>query len=83
MPRSFSADLEWTFPLDFVEVVWGDGKTTHRQIVSATEQPAFGRKRFEIAFDATGAKWVRLAAWDTAGNGAMIQPQRIATPTKR
>ena len=80
---SFSADLEWTFPLDFVEVVWGDGKTTHRQIVSATEQPAFGRKRFEIAFDATGAKWVRLAAWDTAGNGAMIQPQRIATPTKR
>src|SRR4029078_9473794 len=24
--RTLSAEVEWTFPLSFVEVVWGDGK---------------------------------------------------------
>jgi len=80
--RTIAADLEWTFPLDFVEVVWGDGVKTERQIISATDLPPFGRKRFEIPFDATGKKWVRFAAWDTAGNGAMVQPIKLtATPT--
>ena len=71
------ADLQWTFPLDFVEVVWGDGKTTGRQIVSATDYAAFGQHRFEIPFDARGKKWVRLAAWDIASNGAVLQPVRL------
>ena len=35
-----SADVEWTFPLDFVEVVWGDGTKTDRQIIPTTELPA-------------------------------------------
>jgi hypothetical protein len=26
--RVFSAEVEWTFPLEFVELVWGDGTTT-------------------------------------------------------
>jgi hypothetical protein len=30
--RTIVADLEWTFPPDFVEVVWGDGVKTGRQI---------------------------------------------------
>ncbi|MSO83781.1 MAG: hypothetical protein EXQ53_10885 [Acidobacteria bacterium] len=77
--RTIAADVEWTFPLDFVEVVWGDGVRTERQIVSATDLPPFGRKRFEIPFDATGKKWVRFAAWDTAGNGAMVQPIKLTT----
>jgi hypothetical protein len=80
--RTIAADIEWTFPLDFVEVVWGDGVKTARQIISATDLPPFGRKRFEIPFDATGKKWVRFAAWDTAGNGAMVQPIKLtAAPT--
>ena len=33
--RTIAADVEWTFPLDFVEVVWGDGVKTDRQIISA------------------------------------------------
>src|SRR5207253_7538475 len=37
--RTISADLEWTFPLEFVEVVWGDGQKTDRQIISATDLP--------------------------------------------
>ena len=40
--RSYSAEIEWTFPLEFVELVWGDGHTTNRQIISATDLPPFG-----------------------------------------
>ena len=80
--RTIAAEVEWTFPLDFVEVVWGDGVKTERQVISATDLAPFGRKEFEIPFDATGKKWVRFAAWDTAGNGAMVQPVRLtAAPT--
>jgi hypothetical protein len=83
--RTIAADVEWTFPLDFVEVVWGDGVKTERQVISATDVAPFGRKQFEIPFDATGKKWVRFAAWDTAGNGAMVQPIKLtpaATSTR-
>jgi hypothetical protein len=75
--RTIVADVEWTFPLDFVEVVWGDGQKTERQIISTTDLPAFGSKRFEISFDATGKKWVRFAAWDNATNGAMVMPIKL------
>lgn len=68
------ADVEWTFPLDFVEVVWGDGKETQREIISTTNLTPFGKKHFEIPFDAAKKKWVRFAAWDVATNGAMVQP---------
>ena len=34
--RSIGADVEWTFPLSFVEVVWGDGRKVDRKIISAT-----------------------------------------------
>lgn len=68
--RTIVAELEWTFPLEFVEVVWGDGQKTERQIIPATDLPPFGSRRFRIPFDAKGKKWVRFAAWDAAGNGA-------------
>jgi len=77
--RKIVADVEWTFPLDFVEVVWGDGQRTDRQIISTTEATGFGQRRFEIPFDATGKKWVRFAAWDVAGNGALVQPIKLNT----
>jgi hypothetical protein len=72
--RTIVADVEWTFPLSFVEVVWGDGKTIDRLTVRATDVGAFGRKRFTIPFDAAGKAWVRFAVWDSAGNGAFVQP---------
>jgi hypothetical protein len=71
------ATVEWTFPLDFVEVVWGDGVKTNRQIIATTDLPAFGTKTFSIPFNWTGKKWVRIAAWDSAGNGAFTQPVKI------
>jgi hypothetical protein len=72
--RTIAADVEWTFPLSFVEVVWGDGKKIDRQIIPATDLGPFGTKRFAIPFDATGKAWVRFAAWDSAGNGGFVQP---------
>jgi hypothetical protein len=79
--RTMTADVEWTFPLEFAEVVWGDGQTTEREIVPVTQLPPFGRHRFSIPFDATGKKWVRFAVWDTAGNGALVQPIKLTTVT--
>jgi hypothetical protein len=75
--RTIVADVEWTFPLDMVEIVWGDGTTTGRQIIPTTDLPPFGSHHFEIPFDATGKKWVRFAAWDSAYEGAILQPQRL------
>ena len=72
--RTVIAELEWTFPLEFVELVWGDGEEIGRDIISATHLPPFGEKRFEIPFDASGKKWIRFAAWDVANNGALLQP---------
>jgi len=65
---------------EFVEVVWGDGRTTGRQVVSAAHLPPFGRHRFVIPFDATGKTWVRFAAWDSAGDGAFVPPVRLPGP---
>jgi hypothetical protein len=78
--RTITADVEWTYPLSFVEVVWGDGKKIDRQIISATDSQAFGTKHFAIPFNAQGRSWVRFAVWDSAGNGGFVQPQWLAAP---
>jgi hypothetical protein len=75
--RTYSAEVEWTFPLDFAELVWGDGKTTGREVVPATSLPSFGTHRFRVPFDAAGKKWIRFAVWDSSGNGAFTQPIRL------
>ena len=72
--REVVAEVEWTFPLELVEVVWGDGEKVGRKVISATDQPPFRSHRFRIPIDAAGKKWVRFSAWDSAGNGAFTQP---------
>jgi hypothetical protein len=72
-----TAEVEWTFPPEFVEVVWGDGNKTDRQIISATDQRPFGSHRFQVRLDAGNKKWVRFAAWDSAVNGAFTQPVHL------
>ena len=80
--RTVSADLEFTYPLDFVEVVWGDGKKVETQVIKATDTTAHGTKKVAIPFDATGKAWVRFSVWDSAGNGAFVQPMWLnATKT--
>jgi len=72
--RTVTADVDWTFPLNFVEVVWSDGRKVDRQTISATDLAPFGTKHFAIPFDASGKAWVRFAVWDSAGNGAFVEP---------
>ena len=75
--REVVADVEWTFPLNFVEAVWGDGQQVGRKITSTTDKPPFGSRRFRIPFDAEGKKWIRFSVWDSAGNGAFTQPVHL------
>ncbi len=80
--RTIVADVEWTFPLSFAEVVWGDGTKIDRQVIPATDAGPFATKHFAIPFDAKGRAWVRFAVWDSAGNGAFVQPTWLtAAPT--
>jgi hypothetical protein len=75
--RTYVADVEWTFPPEFAELVWGDGKTTSREVISATQMPPFGSHRFRVPFELADKKWVRFAVWDSAGNGAFTQPVHL------
>lgn len=70
----YTATFEYTFPLEFAEVVWSDGTHVERKTVSLADTVPFGTKTLRIPFDATGKKWVRMAVWDSAGDGAWTQP---------
>ena len=48
--RIYSADVEWTFPPEFAELVWGDGKTTSRQKIPLTGMGPFSSHHFQIPF---------------------------------
>jgi hypothetical protein len=74
---TYNAAIEYTFPLEFAELVWSDGAKVDRKIISLTGTAPFGTKTFHIPFDASGKKWVRFAVWDSAGNGAWVQPAAL------
>jgi hypothetical protein len=68
------ADLTWTFPMEFIEIITGDGEKVYRQRIGLTDSGAFGEQTFTTALDLKGKSWVRLEAWDIATNGVMSQP---------
>lgn len=68
------ADVEWTFPLAFAEVVSGDGKKVYRERVPLVDTAEFGRRTLKIPVALRGRTWVRLEVWDVAANGAFTQP---------
>lgn len=72
--RTYSAEVEWTFPPEFAELVWSDGKIVDRELISLKDMAPFGSRKFRLPFDAAGKKWVRFSVWDSAGNGALTQP---------
>jgi hypothetical protein len=74
---AYSATIEYTFPLEFAELVWSDGAKVDRKIINLTDTAPFRTKSFTIPFDARGKKWVRFAVWDSAGNGAWVQPAAV------
>ncbi len=68
------ANLAWTFPLAFAEVIFGDGRQTTRKRIDLSHTGSHGSDTFTVDVDLTGARWVRFEAWDVATNGAFTQP---------
>lgn len=65
--------LNWTFPLSFVEIVSGDGAKVYRSRINLNDTQAFGKKNYSWAVNLKGRRWVRVEAWDIATNGAFTQ----------
>jgi len=70
---NISVDITWTFPLNFVDIIYGDGKRTFKKRIDLTYTKAFGKQKFTFPINLTNMKWVRLEAWDVAVNGAFTQ----------
>ena len=69
-----SGTVAYTFPLRMAEIVWGDGKETHRQAIPLEDTREFGRRECSWTARAPNWTWARLAIWDVAGNGAFTEP---------
>jgi hypothetical protein len=67
-------DLSWTFPLRFVELISGDGSKVFRERIDCADIGPFEGRTMRFKPDLSGRTWVRLEAWDIAGNGAFTQP---------
>ena len=70
---SLSFKLQWTFPLQFAEVISGDGINVYRHKMNLDTTLPFGEQSFSLPLDLSGRKWVRLEVWDIAANGAFTQ----------
>ncbi len=68
------ARISSTFPLRVAELVWGDGTTTHRQLMPLDSAPAFDDRAYDWLADTPGWTWARFAVWDIAGDGAFTNP---------
>jgi hypothetical protein len=73
----YTASIEYTFPLEFADLVWGDGTRTEHKFIDLKDTMPFGTKEFKIPFDATGKKWIRLSVWDSTGSGAWDNPVNL------
>ncbi len=69
-----TARIDHTFPLEFAEIVWGDGVETRRKLIPLTTTRSFAKYDFAADVDAHGWKWARFAVWDVAANGAFVNP---------
>ena len=65
--------LSWTFPMNFVEIISGDGEKVYRERIDLSGTRAFGEQQFEFKPKLKGRKWMRVEAWDSAVNGAFSQ----------
>jgi hypothetical protein len=68
-----AVELDWTFPLDHLRLVWSISGRRHERTERLAATAEHGSGRFEIVADLAGADWVRLDAWDVARNGAFTQ----------
>jgi hypothetical protein len=67
-------ELRWTFPLRFIEVISGDGSGVFRERIDRSDTGPFEQCVLSLTPELAGRTWVRVEAWDIAGNGAFTQP---------
>ncbi|MDQ3846118.1 MAG: hypothetical protein M3342_19245 [Bacteroidota bacterium] len=67
-------EVDWTFPLQFAEIISGNGENVFRERINLNSTTAFGKKKFTFSTDLANRKWVRVEVWDAAVNGAFTQP---------
>src|SRR3546814_16980373 len=60
------AAIEWTFPLNYAEIVSGDGQEVYRQKIDLSNTHSFGARTLKERVNLKGKKWVRLEIWDIA-----------------
>ncbi|MCC5905878.1 MAG: hypothetical protein JJU13_06725 [Balneolaceae bacterium] len=65
--------IHWTFPLEFAEIISGDGNQVYREFISLHDTEAFGKEEFEFSINLQNRNWVRVEVWDAAVNGAFTQ----------
>jgi hypothetical protein len=73
-------DLSWTFPLRFAELISGDGSRVFRERIDCSHTLPFDKQALQVTPNLSGRTWVRVEAWDIAGNGAFSQPVWLASP---
>jgi hypothetical protein len=67
-------ELDWTFPLQFAEIISGDGQRVYRERVDLSDTAPFETRKLILRHDLRHRKWVRFQVWDIACNGAYTQP---------
>ncbi|MFN7935289.1 MAG: hypothetical protein U0R19_18305 [Bryobacteraceae bacterium] len=65
-----TARVQHTVPLQFWEVAMGNGMRTEKAVFRLDTTREFGKEKFSWKVDAPG----RMAIWDVAANGAMLNP---------
>ncbi|MEM9018738.1 MAG: hypothetical protein AAGC68_17140, partial [Verrucomicrobiota bacterium] len=62
-----SADLQWTFPLSFAEIISGDGNKVYRERIDLSDTGTFGAEPIiQTTLDLSERTWVRFEVWDVA-----------------
>lgn len=73
-PPQLEAEVRWTFPLAFAEVISGDGREVYRERIDLTDTAPLGTRQLKFQPNLQGRRWVRFEVWDVAANGAFTQP---------
>ncbi|GAA4800156.1 hypothetical protein GCM10023231_31150 [Olivibacter ginsenosidimutans] len=77
---TIDVQLNWTFPMNFVEIISGDGHQVYREKIDLRKTKAFGSQHFQWQTNLSRRTWVRLEAWDVAANGAFSQTFYVDNP---
>ena len=77
---SMSAEAEWTFPPEFAELVWSDGKKVDRQIIRMTEMAPFSSPQIPHSVRCGGKE---MGAFRRLGFGRQWRVHAAGAPALR